>query len=54
MSSPLVGVAAINSLLFGVYGWFMNIQLKGLANEPTLTQVAIAGCGSGIVNSLFR
>lgn len=62
MSSPIVGVAAINSLLFGVYGFFMSLQQRGFGSKsditskvppPTLMQVYIAGAGSGAVNAVF-
>ena len=54
MTSPLLGVAAINSLLFGVYGFFLNIQLAASPDSlPTINQVFFAGCGSGFVNAFF-
>lgn len=52
VSSPLVGVTAINTLLFGVYGFFLDCQVRAGAC-PTLTQIFIAGAGSGLVNSLI-
>ncbi|ORZ33460.1 mitochondrial carrier domain-containing protein [Catenaria anguillulae PL171] len=53
MSSPLVGVAIVNALLFGVYGTFLEAQLDHPNDTPTLTQIFIAGSGSGLVNSLI-
>ncbi|KAF8948725.1 hypothetical protein BGZ47_003052 [Haplosporangium gracile] len=51
MASPMVGVALVNALLFGVYGFFMDIQMKNPGDDPTLMQIYLAGTGSGIVNS---
>ncbi|KAJ3258325.1 hypothetical protein HDU77_002338 [Chytriomyces hyalinus] len=51
MASPVVGVAAINSLLFGVHGWFMH-HIAG-DNTPTVSNIFWAGCGSGLVNAFL-
>ncbi|KAJ3139380.1 hypothetical protein HK100_011717 [Physocladia obscura] len=51
MASPLVGVAAINSLLFGVHGWFIH-HIAG-DKMPTISNIFWAGCGSGFVNSIL-
>jgi hypothetical protein len=40
----------VNALLFGVYGFFMDIQMKNPGDDPTLMQIYLAGTGSGIVN----
>ncbi|KAL7748225.1 hypothetical protein RI367_006411 [Sorochytrium milnesiophthora] len=66
MSSPLLGVVAANALLFGVYGSILEAQLAWSAGTdddddtpnlasvtPTLTQIFIAGAGSGLVNSFI-
>lgn len=53
MSSPLIGVAVVNSLLFGVYGALINAQKKDVTDETTLTQIFIAGSGSGLINSII-
>ncbi|KAF9996673.1 hypothetical protein BGZ80_006788 [Entomortierella chlamydospora] len=53
MASPMVGVALVNALLFGVYGFFMDIQMKNPGDDPTLTQIFLAGTGSGVVNSFI-
>ncbi|KAG0352875.1 hypothetical protein BGZ54_002538, partial [Gamsiella multidivaricata] len=53
MASPMVGVALVNALLFGVYGFFMDIQMANPADDPTLLQIFIAGTGSGVVNSFI-
>ncbi|KAG0264099.1 hypothetical protein BG011_007494 [Mortierella polycephala] len=49
----MVGVALVNALLFGVYGFFMDIQMKNPSDDPTLMQIYLAGTGSGIVNSVI-
>ncbi|KAI8620904.1 mitochondrial carrier domain-containing protein [Chytriomyces sp. MP71] len=51
MASPIVGVAAINSLLFGVHGWFMH-HISG-NRTPTVSNIFWAGCGSGFVNAFL-
>lgn len=40
----------MNALLFGVYGFFMDIQMKNPGDDPTLMQIYLAGTGSGVVN----
>lgn len=53
MASPLVGVATVNALLFGVYGGLIDWQRRLAGNaEPTMTQVFVAGAGSGLINSV--
>ncbi|ORX73749.1 mitochondrial carrier, partial [Linderina pennispora] len=51
MASPLVGIAAVNSLLFWAYSLGKRLQTN--STSPTLGQVAIAGSGAGIVNSVL-
>ncbi|KAI9205110.1 mitochondrial carrier domain-containing protein [Polychytrium aggregatum] len=51
MSSPLFGVAVINSLLFGVYGWFLRHLDNG--RESSIATIFWAGNGSGFVNAFF-
>ncbi|KAJ2441271.1 hypothetical protein GGF42_007349, partial [Coemansia sp. RSA 2424] len=53
MASPLIGCAAVNSLLFWAYSYGKSIQTGSLDATPTLGQVAIAGAGAGIVNSIL-
>ncbi|KAK3814253.1 MAG: mitochondrial carrier domain-containing protein [Benniella sp.] len=53
MASPMVGVALVNALLFGVYGFFMDIQMANPTDDPTLLQIFLAGTGSGVVNSFI-
>eukprot|EP01135_Chromosphaera_perkinsii_P000542 Nk52_evm4s123 gene=Nk52_evmTU4s123 len=52
MASPMAGVAAINSLLFGVYGGTLRF-LSGEKGEPSLSQIAMAGWISGTINSVL-
>ncbi|KAJ2830559.1 hypothetical protein IWW50_000214 [Coemansia erecta] len=53
MASPLVGIAAVNSLLFWAYSYAKTLQTGSADITPTLGQVAIAGAGAGIVNSVL-
>ncbi|KAJ3358608.1 hypothetical protein GGF32_010129 [Allomyces javanicus] len=53
MSSPLVGVAMVNALLFGVYGSLLEKQLDRPDATPTLSQIFLAGSGSGFVNAII-
>lgn len=52
LSSPLVGFTAVNTLLFGVYGFFES-QLGQHDTKPTITQIFVAGCLSGFFNSFI-
>ena len=49
----MVGVAVVNSLLFGVYGALLEMQGVPAAGHghPTLWQIFVAGSGSGLINS---
>jgi len=52
MSSPLLGVATINALLFGIYGLVLNVTAPHEAEEePSLSRVAMAGAMSGFFNA---
>ncbi|RUP43036.1 mitochondrial carrier domain-containing protein, partial [Jimgerdemannia flammicorona] len=49
-----VGVAVINAMVFGVYGYFMEMQLNNSGRtDPTLCHIFLAGTGSGVVNSFI-
>jgi solute carrier family 25 carnitine/acylcarnitine transporter 20/29 len=50
MSSPLVGVALINSALFAVYGSTLKIISKD-PTYPSIIEIFNAGILSGFVNS---
>lgn len=41
----------MNGLVFASYRFFMKFQLDNPESVPTLTQIALAGAGSGIVSS---
>ena len=51
MASPLVGIAAVNSLLFAAY----NVSKRVVTPFPdiTLPQVALAGSMAGAINSVL-
>ena len=49
MSSPLMGVAAINAIVFGVYG---NTQ-RHFTNPDSLTSHFLAGAAAGLAQSFF-
>lgn len=53
IASPLATVALMNGLVFSSYGFIMKLQLDRAGALPTLTQVALAGAGSGIITSLI-
>lgn len=54
MASPLVGIAAVNSLLFWAYSLGKTLQQTTLPhNTHTLGQIALAGAGAGAVNSIL-
>ncbi|KAJ2687892.1 hypothetical protein IWW39_002583 [Coemansia spiralis] len=53
MASPLAGCAAVNSLLFWAYSYGKFVQAGSLDATPTLGQIAVAGAGAGIVNSIL-
>jgi solute carrier family 25 carnitine/acylcarnitine transporter 20/29 len=41
----------MNGLVFAAYRGLMRVQLEDEKDIPTLTQVAIAGTGTGIIGS---
>ncbi|KAJ3178121.1 hypothetical protein HDU85_005646 [Gaertneriomyces sp. JEL0708] len=52
MVSPLVGVAVVNSLLFGVYGSALR-HISGSSDSNDIKSIFFAGCVSGSVNALL-
>ncbi|KAF9038674.1 mitochondrial carrier domain-containing protein [Panaeolus papilionaceus] len=52
ITSPLATVALMNGLVFASYRFFMKLQLPDANAIPTITQIALAGMGSGIVSSI--
>lgn len=53
ISSPMAGCAFLNGLVFAGSGFFMRAQLDDPNDQPTLTQITIAGAGTGILASLI-
>ncbi|KAI5120948.1 hypothetical protein M0805_001653 [Coniferiporia weirii] len=51
--SPMLSSAPLNGLVFSSYRFFMRMQLESDSDEPTITQVGLAGVGSGIVASII-
>ncbi|KAJ3487069.1 hypothetical protein NLJ89_g11751 [Agrocybe chaxingu] len=51
ITSPLATVALMNGLVFASYRFFMKLQLPHADAVPTITQITLAGAGSGIVSS---
>lgn len=41
----------MSGLIFGFYNFFLKIQLDDPHSVPTMTQIFLAGAGSGIVSS---
>ena len=53
MASPLLGMAAINAIVFGVHGSCMRL-IQGDSNEtPGLGKSFIAGSAAGLVQSFI-
>jgi len=54
MTSPLVGISAVNSLLFAAYSRFKHWQISdGETRHLPIPNIAIAGAGAGAVNSIL-
>ncbi|KAG7092979.1 hypothetical protein E1B28_009280 [Marasmius oreades] len=65
ISSPIATAAPLNGLVFASYKFLLNVQmpreesekrkLGGIVDEwtPTLTQIAIAGMGCGVISSII-
>ncbi|KAF9012871.1 mitochondrial carrier [Hymenopellis radicata] len=53
ITSPLATTALMNGLVFASYRFLMKIQLDNGNCIPTLTQIALAGAGSGIISSII-
>ncbi|KZT07139.1 mitochondrial carrier [Laetiporus sulphureus 93-53] len=53
IASPLLTAAPLNGLVFASYRLLMKAQLSSDDMIPTLTQVALAGAGSGIIATLI-
>ncbi|KNZ74994.1 Mitochondrial carnitine/acylcarnitine carrier protein CACL [Termitomyces sp. J132] len=53
ITSPLASSALLNGLVFASYRFFMKLQLDHNEATPTLTQITLAGVGTGIVSSIL-
>ncbi|KAJ1675532.1 hypothetical protein EV182_001084 [Spiromyces aspiralis] len=53
MASPLVGIAAVNSLLFWAYSKLKALQVGSAQGQANAKQIAIAGAGAGAINSIL-
>ncbi|EMD39377.1 hypothetical protein CERSUDRAFT_113021 [Gelatoporia subvermispora B] len=52
IAAPLLSSAPLNGLLFASYKHLMRSQLQHEDDVPTLTQITLAGAGSGIIGSI--
>ncbi|KIM39611.1 hypothetical protein M413DRAFT_193953 [Hebeloma cylindrosporum] len=52
ITSPLATVALMNGLVFASYRFLLKLQLPTAETVPTITQIALAGAGCGIVSSI--
>ncbi|KAK7440391.1 hypothetical protein VKT23_017028 [Stygiomarasmius scandens] len=53
ITSPLAATALMNGLVFSSYRFFLKLQLENNDAIPTLSQIAWAGTGCGIVSSII-
>ncbi|THU97680.1 mitochondrial carrier [Dendrothele bispora CBS 962.96] len=53
ITSPLAATALMNGLVFSSYRFFLKLQLENNDAIPTLSQIALAGTGCGIVTSVI-
>lgn len=51
IASPMLGVAAMNASVFGVYG--LSLRILGNDDQARLTNIFLAGCASGVVSALI-
>ncbi|KAH9832461.1 mitochondrial carrier [Rhodofomes roseus] len=51
--APIIGAAPLNGLIFSSYGLLTKFQLENERSVPTLTQLALAGAGTGVICSLI-
>ncbi|KAH9479288.1 Solute carrier family 25 member 47-B [Psilocybe cubensis] len=52
ITSPLATTALMNGLVFASYRFFLKLQMVHPDSIPTISQIALAGAGSGIVSSI--
>ncbi|CAO3635026.1 unnamed protein product [Cunninghamella blakesleeana] len=53
MLSPIIGIGAVNALLFAANSQFRKLQQEHPDQVLTLGQIGLAGAGAGIVNSIL-
>ncbi|KII86045.1 hypothetical protein PLICRDRAFT_178337 [Plicaturopsis crispa FD-325 SS-3] len=53
ITSPLATCALMNGLVFSSYRFLMKLQLDDPDSTPSLSQIALAGAGSGIISSII-
>ncbi|KAI0820247.1 mitochondrial carrier [Trametes gibbosa] len=53
IAAPLAGAPPLNGLVFSTYRSLLQAQLGHEHTTPTLTQINLAGAGSGIISSLI-
>ncbi|KAG9058907.1 hypothetical protein FS842_000105 [Serendipita sp. 407] len=53
IQAPMLGCAVLSGLVFGAYGYLLQVQLQPHQREPNLLQTYIAGLGSGVVSSFI-
>ncbi|KAI0653564.1 mitochondrial carrier [Cubamyces menziesii] len=53
IAAPLAGAPPLNGLVFSTYRSLMRAQLDDENATPTLTQIHLAGAGSGVISSLI-
>ncbi|KAF7289409.1 hypothetical protein HMN09_01334200 [Mycena chlorophos] len=52
IASPLLTVALMNGLVFASYNFFLRLQCPGSTDNASLSQITLAGVGSGIVSAV--
>ncbi|QRV73660.1 mitochondrial carrier protein [Ceratobasidium sp. AG-Ba] len=53
ISSPMAGCAFLNGLVFASTGYLIQAQLPDASTKPTLTQITLAGAGTGIIGAFI-
>ncbi|KAI0091404.1 mitochondrial carrier domain-containing protein [Irpex rosettiformis] len=52
ITSPLLTTAPLNGVVFAGYGALLKMQLNNATDEPRLSQITLAGIGTGIIASV--
>ncbi|KAI0339745.1 carnitine/acyl carnitine carrier [Trametopsis cervina] len=52
ITSPLLTTAPLNGVVFAGYRFLLKLQLDDVSNKPSLTQVTLAGVGTGLLASI--